>query len=136
MALQGSTLSSLLCCIYLAHLETEHLLPLLPQAAWHSSCTSAASSVAPRVTDLALAAGEEQHCPREQVDMLRALAWVHQTCTHKLLAACNLRAQPPNLPPLGFHLQQQASLHVHTCSHFPLHCRQPQRHLRTGAHAS
>ena len=49
MAPQGSTLSSLLCCIYLAHLETEHLLPLLPQAAWHSSCTSAASSVAPRV---------------------------------------------------------------------------------------
>ena len=64
VALQGSTLSSLLCCIYLAHLETEHLLPLLPQAAWHSSCTSAASSVAPRVTDLALAAGEERLCPR------------------------------------------------------------------------
>ena len=41
-----------------------------------------------------------------------------------------------NLPLYGLHLQLQASVLLHICSQFPWRCRQPQRHLRTGAHAS
>ena len=135
MALQGSTLSSLLCCIYLAHLETEHLLPLLPQAAWHSSCTSAASSVAPRLTDLALAAGEERLCPRKAGSHAEG-SGMSSWKMHTHAARCSQsQGAASDLPPLGLHLQLHTSQLLHSCSQFPWRCRQPQRHLRTGAHA-
>ena len=54
---QGSTLSTMLCSIFLGHLEHTHLLPLL-SCKQKVTCTSASSAASgPGLTDLAKAAG-------------------------------------------------------------------------------
>lgn len=61
--MQGSTLSTLLCSIFLGHLEQTHLLPLLSckQTTTCSNGSSAASG--PGLTDLAQAAGARLPLP-------------------------------------------------------------------------
>ncbi len=71
---QGSSLSTLLCCIFLGALERQHLFPLIPPAgepqqrgalvaatsgARQASGAPSCSSSGPRLTGLASAAGEE-----------------------------------------------------------------------------
>ena len=55
--LQGSNLSSMLCSLYLAHLEAHHLVPLLPNPLPNASLSTTTSSSA-GLTDLANHAGE------------------------------------------------------------------------------
>ena len=57
VCLQGSNLSSMLCSLYLAHVETEHLVPLLPNPLPNASLPATSSSSA-GLTDLANHAGE------------------------------------------------------------------------------
>ena len=55
--MQGSTLSTMLCSIFLGHLEQTHLLPLL-SCKQIIMCTNASSAASgPGLTDLAQAAG-------------------------------------------------------------------------------
>ena len=56
MSLQGSTISTLLCSIFLGDLERTHLLPLLSEQP-HGHCVEAATRCTPGITDLAQAAG-------------------------------------------------------------------------------
>ena len=58
--MQGSTISTMLCSIFLGHLEQTHLLPLL--TSWQAiSCTNGSSASGPGLTDLAQAAGVSSH---------------------------------------------------------------------------
>ena len=58
--MQGSTISTMLCSIFLGHLEQTHLLPLL-NCKQAISCTNGSSASAPGLTDLAQAAGVRTH---------------------------------------------------------------------------
>ena len=56
MFLQGSTISTLLCSIFLGDLERTHLLPLLSEQP-HGHSMEASARCTPGITDLAQAAG-------------------------------------------------------------------------------
>ena len=60
MPLQGSTISTLLCSIFLGNLERTHLLPLLSEQP-RGHCTEASARCTPGITDLAQAAGACSH---------------------------------------------------------------------------
>ena len=60
--MQGSTLSTMLCSIFLGHLERTHLLPLLA-CKQLVMCTNGSSATSgPGLTELAEAAGARVSC--------------------------------------------------------------------------
>ena len=64
MSLQGSTISTLLCSIFLGDLERTHLLPLLYEQP-HGHSMQASARCIPGITDLAQAAGACSHANRD-----------------------------------------------------------------------
>ena len=83
--MQGSTLSTMLCSIFLGHLERTQLLPLLSSKQTTHSTNGSLAASGPGLTELAQAAGERNHADTISSDISCQLI-----ASHEMVVKCCL----------------------------------------------